>query len=183
MYVFALHEELDRGWEYLTPQSTEHPTVFRVYWYLDFTIFSGKKSARQKYRPKWQKYAEDHFRSCSWFCSNPRPKSLGNFLGQSCQRLNASLWMQQADRIRNAEERRWDGIKSLFSTMCASIRAENSVCVVKTLQYIIYRALDSKSRCSGGGIHWHCVAGHHGHADACHVFWTKAAEKPCDATF
>lgn len=177
-----LHKELDLCWECLALRSTEHLTVFRVYWYFDFTIVSGKKSTRQKYRPKWQKYAKDHFRSCSWFCSNPGQKSLGNFLGQSCPRLNANLWMQQADRIRNAEERWWDDSKSLFSTMYASICAENSVCIVKTLQYIIYMTLDSKSKCSGS-IRRHRVAGHHVHADPFHVFWTKAAEKPCDASW
>lgn len=60
-------------------------------------------------------------------------------------------------------------VNPYFSTMYASICAENSVCIVKTLQYIIYMTLDSKSRCLGS-IRRHRMAGHHVHADAFHVF-------------
>lgn len=178
-----LHKELYLGWECFTLRSTEHLTVFRVYWYFLILRLSVVRRAQGKNTdPNGRSMLKITSEAARDSVQTPSQKSLDNFLGQSCQRLNANRWMQQADRIRNAEERWWDNSKSLFSTMYASICAENSVCIVKTLQYIIYMTLDSKSRCSGS-IRRHRVAGHHVHADACHVFWTKAAEKPCDATW
>lgn len=66
MYVFALTQRII-SWlrMFCTAEHRASDSFQSLLVFFDFTIVSGKKSARQKYRPKWQKYAKDHFRSCS----------------------------------------------------------------------------------------------------------------------